>query len=104
SFTLFFIYFFMILFLFFFFQAEDGIRDFHVTGVQTCALPICHVFSSYFLIITCSSFLTNLAPSLMIVSPAFIPSKISTIPFCNFPNITVLLSAYFLFLLSFLMA
>src|SRR5690606_40078788 len=22
-------------------QAEDGIRDFHVTGVQTCALPIC---------------------------------------------------------------
>src|SRR5690606_40826777 len=25
----------------FFFQAEDGIRDFHVTGVQTCALPIC---------------------------------------------------------------
>src|SRR5690606_24180722 len=27
-------------FIFFFFQAEDGIRDFHVTGVQTCALPI----------------------------------------------------------------
>src|SRR5690606_40315418 len=27
-------------FLCFFFQAEDGIRDFHVTGVQTCALPI----------------------------------------------------------------
>src|SRR5690606_15360307 len=25
-----------------FFQAEDGIRDFHVTGVQTCALPILH--------------------------------------------------------------
>src|SRR5690606_39898903 len=24
-------------------QAEDGIRDFHVTGVQTCALPICVV-------------------------------------------------------------
>src|SRR5207302_8289375 len=23
-----------------FFQAEDGIRDFHVTGVKTCALPI----------------------------------------------------------------
>src|SRR6266511_3568128 len=29
---------------FVFFQAEDGIRDFHVTGVQTCALPI---FSAY---------------------------------------------------------
>src|SRR5256885_8237903 len=26
---------------FFFFQAEDGIRDYRVTGVQTCALPIC---------------------------------------------------------------
>src|SRR5687767_15213097 len=28
-------------FFFFFFQAEDGIRDKLVTGVQTCALPIC---------------------------------------------------------------
>src|SRR3712207_6860125 len=27
--------------LIFFFQAEDGIRDIGVTGVQTCALPIC---------------------------------------------------------------
>src|SRR3712207_7600526 len=31
--------------LFFFFQAEDGIRDIGVTGVQTCALPILHLFS-----------------------------------------------------------
>src|SRR2546422_3269367 len=30
----------MCLFFFFFFQAEDGIRDVAVTGVQTCALPI----------------------------------------------------------------
>src|SRR5256885_16068928 len=29
------------MFFFFFFQAEDGIRDYKVTGVQTCALPIC---------------------------------------------------------------
>src|SRR5438309_11551677 len=29
------------MFFFFFFQAEDGIRDGTVTGVQTCALPIC---------------------------------------------------------------
>src|SRR3712207_8814351 len=29
-------------FFFFFFQAEDGIRDIGVTGVQTCALPISH--------------------------------------------------------------
>src|SRR5438876_8627057 len=28
-------------FFIFFFQAEDGIRDGRVTGVQTCALPIC---------------------------------------------------------------
>src|SRR5256885_8106874 len=28
--------------LLFFFQAEDGIRDYKVTGVQTCALPISH--------------------------------------------------------------
>src|SRR5437867_5112441 len=31
---------FFIFFVFFFFQAEDGIRDRTVTGVQTCALPI----------------------------------------------------------------
>src|SRR5689334_24629610 len=31
---------------FFFFQAEDGIRDGTVTGVQTCALPICSLGSS----------------------------------------------------------
>src|SRR2546426_3857829 len=29
-----------IILFFFFFQAEDGIRDYKVTGVQTCALPI----------------------------------------------------------------
>src|SRR5256885_7381053 len=31
---------------FFFFQAEDGIRDYKVTGVQTCALPISRRFSA----------------------------------------------------------
>src|SRR6266704_6154169 len=34
-------------FLFFFFQAEDGIRDRNVTGVQTCALPISAVGASF---------------------------------------------------------
>src|SRR5690606_39503455 len=29
------------------FQARDGIRDFHVTGVQTCALPILRLAESY---------------------------------------------------------
>src|SRR2546421_7805135 len=32
---------------FFFFQAEDGIRDLIVTGVQTCALPISLIFQPY---------------------------------------------------------
>src|SRR2546422_5624055 len=37
----------MLLFVFvFFFQAEDGIRDVAVTGVQTCALPICRAARS----------------------------------------------------------
>ena len=30
--------------VFFFFQAEDGIRDIGVTGVQTCALPILNLW------------------------------------------------------------
>src|SRR3712207_2594240 len=36
--------------LFFFFQAEDGIRDIGVTGVQTCALPICFSWRDLILI------------------------------------------------------
>src|SRR5437868_3090611 len=39
-------------FYFFFFQAEDGIRDRNVTGVQTCALPI---FQNSHANLTCSS-------------------------------------------------
>src|SRR5690606_40027878 len=35
----------------FVFQAEDGIRDFHVTGVQTCALPIWIRFGRIMLVI-----------------------------------------------------
>ena len=34
--------------IFFFFQAEDGIRDDLVTGVQTCALPISQLLIVYF--------------------------------------------------------
>src|SRR5207245_7873159 len=40
-FVLFYLSLLFILVCFFFFQAEDGIRDATVTGVQTCALPIC---------------------------------------------------------------
>ena len=39
-FFLFLFFFVSVFFVFFFFQAEDGIRDIGVTGVQTCALPI----------------------------------------------------------------
>src|SRR5690554_6999173 len=39
---------FFFVFFFFFFQAEDGIRDADVTGVQTCALPILIVFTFFF--------------------------------------------------------
>src|SRR5690625_2828861 len=45
-----------IVFLIFFFQAEDGIRDGHVTGVQTCALPISEVVSSECLTMECKKF------------------------------------------------
>ena len=38
---------FFFFFVFFFFQAEDGIRDIGVTGVQTCALPISQHFPFY---------------------------------------------------------
>src|SRR5690349_24133468 len=38
---------FHIVFFFFFFQAEDGIRDLYVTGVQTCALPICLMLHAF---------------------------------------------------------
>src|SRR5256885_2229154 len=37
----------LLIFIFFFFQAEDGIRDYKVTGVQTCALPILDVSAFY---------------------------------------------------------
>src|SRR5690606_40288779 len=36
-----------------FFQAEDGIRDFHVTGVQTCALPISYEETVNFIVAEC---------------------------------------------------
>src|SRR5690606_1536793 len=49
---------------FFFFQADDGIRVFHVTGVQTCALPIYTVerFGRY---------VKTLQPGLNIINPIF---------------------------------
>src|SRR2546422_11745079 len=40
------------LFCFFFFQAEDGIRDVAVTGVQTCALPILFPHPLFVMVLT----------------------------------------------------
>src|SRR5690606_39475888 len=34
-------------------QAEDGIRDFHVTGVQTCALPILYSLGTVIVFLSC---------------------------------------------------
>ena len=47
----FFFFLFFVFFFFcfsFFFQAEDGIRDTSVTGVQTCALPICYAGANHY--------------------------------------------------------
>src|SRR5690606_41038600 len=54
----------------FFFQAEDGIRDFHVTGVQTCALPISST----------PAFLPWPAAS------AFVPARRSSCPSRGYPH------------------
>src|SRR5699024_11864176 len=51
---------------YFFFQAEDGIRDRNVTGVQTCALPICIAPLVWFIanssVISVSLLLSKLTP------------------------------------------
>src|SRR5476649_1536584 len=52
-------------FFFFFFQAEDGIRDHCVTGVQTCALPIYTAFSPAF----------RLVRSNLLSTPGSVPLK-----------------------------
>src|SRR5439155_13376311 len=56
------------LFFFFFFQAEDGIRDGHVTGVQTCALPICFTDNSSTISGTITNGVTVTGPDLVNVS------------------------------------
>src|SRR5688500_19766133 len=42
--------------IYFFFQAEDGIRDYKVTGVQTCALPISRMITRSSRRLACSTF------------------------------------------------
>src|SRR5690606_40974379 len=54
--------------LFFFFQAEDGIRAFHVTGVQTCALPISTTRPAEFVRLSASLLRPHLARQLEILA------------------------------------
>src|SRR5437764_8121991 len=71
--------------LFFFFQAEDGIRDTSVTGVQTCALPISAKLTSA---VTCwaalYSFDTNVA-----YPPAFNHNAVLASGALRHPNFVV---------------
>ena len=55
----------IVLVVFFFFQAEDGIRDYDVTGVQTCALPICMVLVKNPVAASRSIWLSSLRISMM---------------------------------------
>src|ERR1041385_9405891 len=50
-----------------FFQAEDGIRDVAVTGVQTCALPICESVGALFIAL---GFVTRVSAALTALSMA----------------------------------
>src|SRR5256885_5535277 len=49
------------LFVVFFFQAEDGIRDYKVTGVQTCALPISPIAAYLILLLIGFAMIVNSA-------------------------------------------
>ena len=51
---------------FFFFQAEDGIRDRLVTGVQTCALPICFYAPRHAVVARLMRFLGGLDPGIFL--------------------------------------
>src|SRR2546430_11265763 len=69
----------------FFFQAEDGIRDLTVTGVQTCALPISSISSSPRLP-PCATTGLNPSPRSRIVRDSVMPdssSMIRTVGFCS---------------------
>src|SRR2546429_7355253 len=71
--------------LFFFFQAEDGIRDVAVTGVQTCALPICdHILNSR----SGPSVSCEVASASVLAGGSF--DSLPGSPVCNGPSATAL--------------
>src|SRR5699024_12101674 len=65
------------LFGFFFFQAEDGIRDRNVTGVQTCALPIYWVNTTYVLSTSGLSTLIAINPGVFSIARALFKKRSS---------------------------
>src|SRR5437016_8944162 len=65
---------------FFFFQAEDGIRDWSVTGVQTCALPISSSRAKSTIPVLSD---TLISARRMFTSPSSFGSVIVIVPACN---------------------
>src|SRR5690606_39466557 len=63
--------------------AEDGIRDFHVTGVQTCALPIYSVMASSVATMRAGEVPAKVARNM----PVFLPCSVTDNPPCR-PLIT----------------
>src|SRR5256885_13280983 len=74
------------IFFLFFFQAEDGIRDYKVTGVQTCALPICPenvetkpIFTGFCALAALAEIASSAAASIevlrIVILPAFLGIK-----------------------------
>src|SRR6266581_8496732 len=75
----------------FFFQAEDGIRDGRVTGVQTCALPICSSPKSF----QPSQYEDSSTDSLYALKPTGIASSIAKRKSFNLPSRIPLLNGVF---------
>src|SRR6266508_5724352 len=70
---------------FFFFQAEDGIRDGHVTGVQTCALPISSLVASSYRLDERTS---DGSPENQSVRPSADRRPRADLPHCTWPRLS----------------
>src|SRR5205807_5591011 len=70
-----------------FFQAEDGIRDYKVTGVQTCALPILIVAELGVASVSELGASPPIAPP-MVSADVALPNVPSTVQVCGAPNTT----------------
>src|SRR5205085_9419031 len=77
-----------VFFFFFFFQAEDGIRDLTVTGVQTCALPISIASSS----ILCRNLTTGASSSSEVAPLSSSPVDVSMLDSSNSKSSPMMLS------------